>query len=103
MTDNNRLLMELERKVRQVNREIINPVFPHLGIEDITPVMEPVARTRAAYLKQLFEIVQETGNSVPDSEQVQKLKVLRETYEEMVAAAQALETAIQRGYLDVKS
>ena len=46
MTDNNRLLLELERKIREINRE---------------------------------------------------------TYEETVHGTKAMETAIQRGYLDVKT
>jgi hypothetical protein len=102
MTDNNRLLLELERKIRGINREVINPVFPDLGLDDITPVMESVAKSRAAYLNALFKIVEAAKGNIPTAEHIQKLRALRMTYEEMVAAAQALETAIQRDYLDVK-
>ena len=38
---------------------------------------------------------------MPSYEQVQKLARERETYEELRAAVNALETAIDRGYLDV--
>ncbi len=40
---------------------------------------------------------------MPNPDQVRSLRKLRETYEEMVSGAQALETAIERGYLDVVS
>jgi len=103
VTDNNRLLLELERQIREINRETINPVFPHIGIEDISPVMRMVANSRATYLKELFDIGEMSGEAIPSPEQINKLRQLRETYEEMVHATQALETAIQRGYLDVKT
>lgn len=103
MTDNNRLLLELERKIREINRAIINPEFPHIGIEDISPVMRMVANSRAAYLKELFDIGKSSEEGTPSPEKINKLRQLRETYEEMVQATKALETAIQRGYLDVKT
>jgi hypothetical protein len=103
MADNNRLLLVLERTITQLNRETINPVFPHIGVDDIAPVMNMVARSRAAYLKELFDIGEISGDSVPTPEQIHKLRQLRESYEELVHASQALETAIQRGYLDVKT
>jgi hypothetical protein len=103
VTDNNRLLLELERQIREINRETINPVFPHIGIGDISPVMRMVASSRAAYLKELFDIGEVSGEGMPSPEQISKLRQLRETYEEMVHATKALETAIQRGYLDVKT
>ncbi len=102
MADNNRLLLELERKITQLNRDTINPVFPDIGVDDIAPVMSMVAKSRAAYLKELFDIGQISGEDLPSPEQINKLKQLRESYEELVHASQALETAIQRGYLDVK-
>jgi hypothetical protein len=102
MADNNRLLLELERKITELNKETINPVFPHIGVDDIAPVMSMVAKSRAAYLKELFDIGEISGDALPTPEQVKKLRELREGYEELVHASQALEIAIQRGYLDVK-
>ena len=61
------------------------------------------ARSRAAYLKGLFDMIEVTGESMPTPDQVNKLRQLREAFEELVTASQALETAIQRGYLDVKT
>jgi len=102
LADNNRLLLELERKITGLNRETINPVFPDIGVDDIAPVMNMVAKIRAAYLKELFDIGEISGDDLPTPEQIKRLRELRESYEELVQASQALETAIQRGYLDVK-
>ena len=99
--DTNRLLLELEQTIRTLNREIINPEIPSLTLDGLCPVMCMVATTRAAYLNELFHTATEVGRNIPSTEQVTKLRALRETYEEMVSGAQALETAIQRGYLDV--
>lgn len=103
MSVNNRLLLELENCVKNANKGIINPEIPELDINHIRPVMEMVARARAAYLKTLFEVNEEVGEGIPDPQQVTKLSNARKTFEELVQASQALETAIQRGYLDVSS
>ena len=99
----NRLLLQLEQAIKELNQEIINPVLPELTLSGLNPVMSMVAKTRADYLKALFDLAGSCSESVPDAEQIDNLRTLRLTYEEMVAGAQALETAIQRGYLDVKS
>ena len=43
------------------------------------------------------------ANGLPSKDQVRQLRTIRETFDELVAAANALETVIQRGYLDVKT
>lgn len=100
-TDNNRLLIELEKRIRDLNREIINPTIPALGVDDLTPVMQLVARARATYLAELFAITAAVDEGLPNGDQLNTLRRLRLTYEELLQGAQALETAIQRGYLDV--
>lgn len=101
--DINRLLLQLEQAIKQLNQETINPVLPELTLAGLNPVMSMVAKTRANYLKTLFELAGSCGDCAPDAGQIDNLRTLRLTYEEMVAGAQALEAAIQRGYLDVKS
>ncbi|MCW8884597.1 MAG: hypothetical protein OQK12_04975 [Motiliproteus sp.] len=100
--DNNRLLLEIDKYIRDINRSVINPVIPELALEDIAPVTKMVAGVRASYLKELFDIAAVTGDEQPTADQVRRLSELRKTYDELVLAAQALEGAIQRGYLDVK-
>jgi hypothetical protein len=99
--ENNRLLLLIEKTLRDINRDTINPLFDDLKIDDLTPVLGLVARARAEYLKQLFDIAQQHPDGLPTTEDIEKLKQTRTRYEELVAAAQALETAIERNYLDV--
>ena len=99
--DTKRLLLKLDKAIREVNREIINPQIAQLKLTDLNPVVTMVAHARADYLKILFEIANQTENIRPTPAQIEKLKQYRETYEELLHASVALETAIERGYLDV--
>lgn len=101
--DGNRLLLLWEKALKDTNREVINPQFAELSIEDLKPVIEVVARARAGFLKELFDIAGESEDSLPSEERIRLLKQHRERYEELSAASRALEVAIERGYLDVES
>ncbi|WP_370280675.1 hypothetical protein [Pontibacterium sp.] len=101
--ENNRLLMQLDKYRREVNREVLNPAISELALEDLKPMLGMVAQARAQYVSELLEVAKLSGNNLPTPEQIRQLKVCRETYDELVAAANALETVIQRGYLDVKN
>lgn len=101
--DNNRLLLLWEKTLRDVNRDVINPEFAELRIDDLKPVIETVAKARAGYLKELFDIAGDSTESLPSEERIRQLKQHRERYEELSAASRALEVAIERGYLDVES
>lgn len=102
--NNNRLLLEISKQVREINRETINPEIPELKQYDLNPIIKLVAKTRAAYVKEVFDISHmcEEDESLPSKDQVRHLKNLRESYEELLSAAQAVEAAIERGYLDVQ-
>jgi len=100
--DINRMLMEFERSMRSINREVINPEIKELTIDGLRPVIRLIAQARARYLKALFELGNKRPGQAPDDQQLEELSRLRHAYEEMAQAAQALETAIQRGYLDVR-
>ncbi len=99
--DTKRLLMQLDKAIKEINRDIINPEIAELKLTDLNPVVIMVARARADYLKTLFKMATESENALPSPEQIKKLKQYRETYEELLHASSALETAIERGYLDV--
>ncbi|MBL7002409.1 MAG: hypothetical protein ISR69_00100 [Gammaproteobacteria bacterium] len=103
MSVNNRLLLDIQNRIRSANKGIINPEIPELSVEQIIPVMEMVAHARAAYLKALFNITDNCEGVVPSAGEVKKLALQRQIYEELVKGAQALETAIERGYLDIES
>ena len=100
--DINRLLMEFERRMRAINHEVINPQISELTVDGLRPVLCLVANARARYLKSLFELgASETGER-PTQAQFDELRQLRIEFDELVNAAKALKTAIQRGYLDVQ-
>ena len=100
-TDNNRLLLELDKTIREINRKVINPEIPELSLEDLCPVMELVAKARSNYLRELFDIASVVDGGMPSHDQLKQLRYLRLAFEELREGSQALETAIQRGYLDV--
>jgi len=99
--NNNRLLMELERSMRSINRELINPRIKELTVDEMRPVLCLVAHARSRYLKALFDLGAGLEGDRPSDDQFAELHKLRIEYEELVTAAKALETAIQRGYIDV--
>ncbi len=100
MPDSRRLLLELEQTRKQVNRAIINPEIKTLSVEHLEPIVTIVARARAAYVSELFSLARKQSEP-PARDTVQHLKELREVFDELVAAANALETMIERGYVDV--
>lgn len=100
--DTNRLLMELEHTMRAVNREVINPLVQELTIDGLRPVLGLVARARGRYIKALFDLGASCAEDGPTEGQLEELARLRRDFEELVHAAKTVETAIQRGYLDVQ-
>lgn len=98
--DSNRLLLELEKIRRDINREIMNPAIPELSVESMRPIITIAARARLSYLQALNDI-SKLAPEMPTQEQISLLARRREAYEELRAAVNALETAIDRGYLDV--
>lgn len=100
--ETNRLLMELERTMRNINREVINPQIEALTVERLKSVLCLVARARARYLRAFFDLGGDGDEQVPSECQLEDLARLRREYEELLSAAKALEAAIQRGYLDVE-
>ncbi len=96
-----RLLLEISKTLRQLNQDIINPAIPGLKLDDLVPVMKMVACARRDYLKELMDVANSVSGDLPSLDQVKKIRNLRLVYEELVSGAKALETAIERGYLDV--
>ncbi len=99
--DNNRILLALERHRQLINRERINSEIQLLDMESIHPVVSMVADVRAAYIKALLEIASQR-DGLPSPQQIDGLAQLRRSYKEVVDAANAMEVAIERGYMDVK-
>ena len=102
MNMKNRRLIELERIRKEINREIINPLVPELALADLSPLLTMVANARANYVKAILDMAAATEGQAPDIERVNELKDKRIIFDELVAASNALETVIQREYMDVK-
>lgn len=101
MSDNaKRLLLELEQKRREINRDTINPEIRELTLQELEPIVSVVARMRAAYVQSLFDLA-DKRDGLPTRDDVEQLRERRNAFDEIVAAVNALEAMIERGYVDV--
>lgn len=100
--DNNRMLLELDKLRREINRETISPVVPALSLEELKPMLTMVASARAQYVRELLDLAKLSPDAKPTPAQIDRLRHHREAYDELVKAAHALETVIEREYLDIK-
>lgn len=103
--DINRLLLQFEHLLRESNRKHINPKIEDLSIEDLNPIVELVARSRASYLEQLYTLCKKYDNSeeFPSAEELQRLRAYRNRFLELADGAKSFEISVQRGYLDLKT
>lgn len=101
--ENKRLLIGLDRAMSEINRDTLNPLLNKLTPGDILPIMEMVAKARGHYLQELFKLskISAEGRQL-NSELVKELRFSRLIYNELLEAYKALDTAIERGYLDVE-
>lgn len=99
----NRFLLELEKFRYDINHAILKPRINNLSLEQLRPVLTAVAHARADYAETLIKIGNTCKDSPPSDEQIEMLRAKREAFDELVAAANALETIIQRDYVDVVS
>ena len=100
--DNNRMLLELDKLRREINRETISPVIPALSLDELKPMITMVANARAQYIRELLDLAKLSPEAMPAPGQIERLRRHREAYDELVKAAHALETVIEREYLDIK-
>jgi hypothetical protein len=102
--DINRLLLHYQQLFRTANKGMINPEIEELSVNDLKPMVELVARSRATFLKYSYELGKQyyNTNDFPNADELKKLKTLRLRFTELSESAQAFETCIKRGYLDLK-
>lgn len=100
----NRLLLQFEQLLRECNREHINPLIKELSMDDLKPVATLVARSRAQYLAYLYELSDKYAErpDLPTGDEIDHLAQLRRCFIDLVEGSKSFETAIQRGYLDIK-
>lgn len=101
--DANRLLLEVEKLRRETNRSMISAQIQQMSLETLRPLLTMVARCRSNYLQTLLDISRECDGKEPDAAMIERLRQQRLIYEELISAVHALETAVQRDYLDVVS
>lgn len=92
-------MLELEQRRREINRNMIHPEIRELTLQVMEPIICSVAQVRAAYVQSLFDLV-EQADGLPTPEDIDRLRERRCALDEMVAAVNALETMIERGYVD---
>jgi hypothetical protein len=89
----------LEVAVFEANRETISRKLGALPRESFLRLAVKVADTRADYLQVALEVAK--GDGLPRPADIERLRKLRETYEEMVDAFEAMERVIERGYISL--
>jgi hypothetical protein len=89
---------QMEMAVALANREVIHRQIPNLTRETFQQLAVMVARYRAAYLEAAIKLSDAADPT--DAQRLAELKHRRELFDEGRAAFEALERAIERGYVD---
>ena len=92
-------LEQLEMSIAVANREVIHQQIPNLNKATFQQLAVMVAKYRANYLEAAIKLANSPGSC--DSACMEDLKHKRELYDEGRAAFEALERAIERGYVDI--
>ena len=99
--NNKRLLLELDKYRSDINKKIINSCLEDLDLHKLTPIVDLVAKSRAAYVCELTNLAKNPADTNPSAEQIESLRARRMEFSELVEATNALEIIIERGYVDV--
>lgn len=92
-----RFMVEVEAQIRAANRDAIAQRIPHLDRAQLDAFVRKTAGLRAAYLAAAFE-----SDWTPESVEALELAEKRRLFEEALAAFEAVERAVRRGYLDIR-
>lgn len=92
-------LEQLELSIAVANREVIHQQISNLDKETFQQLAVMVAKFRANYLEAAIKLANSPGSC--DGDCLAELKRKRELYDEGRAAFEALERAIERGYVDI--
>lgn len=95
-----RLLDRVEVAVREANRAVLHHKIPELNEAAFMRLAVAVAHLRADYLAQAMTLGRD-GQGHATAAEIARLAELRGAYDEAVAAFEALERAISRGYIDI--
>ena len=98
---NKRLLLELDKHRSDVNKKTINTCIGDLNLDKLRPIVDMVAKSRAAYACELMTLSMNQTDAGPSAEQIEQLRDRRLEFSELVKATNALEVIIERGYVDI--
>jgi len=90
---------KLEMAVAVANREVIHKQIPNLNQATFQSLAVMVAKFRANYIEAAIKLSVSPGGC--DASCFEELKQKRELFEESRAAFDALERAIERGYVEI--
>ena len=101
-----KFLQDIEQGIRIANREIIHERLPTIPEDMVLKFAVTVSRFRADkfradYLESAFKMISE-GGSLPSAEVLTELSDRREAYLLARNAFDALQKAIERGYVDLE-
>ena len=99
-----KFLQDIEQGIRIANREIIHERLPTITEDMVLKFAVTVSRCRADYradyLESAFKMIVE-GGSIPGADVMTELNERREAYLLARNAFDALQKAIERGYVDL--
>jgi hypothetical protein len=95
-----RLLDRVEVAVREANRAVLHDTIPELSEAAFMRLAVTVARLRGAWLAAAMTLGRD-GQGHAGAAEIERLAQARRAYEEALAAFDALERAISRGYVDI--
>ena len=95
------LLMQIEQGIKVANRKVIDEFIPPVTVESVMPFAISVARLRARYLAAAYQFAEKEHGDALNEAEVASLNRHQEMYEAARDAFEALNIAIERGYIKV--
>lgn len=101
--DGRRLHNEIEHSIKSINRELIGQATGDINRDAFENCARMVACLRARYLHTVLALGADCHSECINTDAALELKALREAYFEALEGFGALEHALQRGYIALKS
>lgn len=98
-----RLRAELEHTFKNINREHIGASVGPVSRATFEQAAMQVATMRGRYLKTVLELGTNSEDQPVDSAAIKRLQGLRLACNELMEGFEALQHALQRGYLDLSN
>ena len=93
-------LLEIEKTVFEANQRILLEKVPSFDSDNFLRFANLVAETRANYIRMALEVSR--LKQQPDIGVIDQLRKQRLSYEELLAAFEAMQRVLERGYVRLK-